>query len=627
MVIICYSISPDFDSSSIVKQLKVPGQGDYFFVKYLSIILAEYCGCRYNGFRMLHLKLGKSAGRDYLSIVRGYWDPAAKRSRTKTIQSLGYLDILREQYTDPVGHFQGVVGDMNAEREKAQAQFSLQVDPSALLSDSTGHRKNLGYAALSLIYHELGLHRFFSNRSRSWQCSYSVNEIMKLLVFSRILSPASKRSTCRQKGKYFEKMDFSLADIYRCLSRVNTLRDAIQLHLHNKMVEQYGRSAELVYYDLTNYYFEIDEQDELRKKGVSKEHRPDPIIQMGLFTDSDGIPIAYRLFPGNTNDSETLIPLMAEIKKKYGVKRTIVVADKGLNTGDNIAFNILAKNGYVFSQSVRGGNKELKEYVLNDTGYRTLSDGFRLKSRVYPREIWVTTKEGKKTRVPIEEKQVTIYSAKYAAKAKRDRQAVVQKAHQLVANPSSYTKATSYGAAKYVKRLVFDQKTGEIIDSKQRPVFDEEKLKEEERFDGYYVIATSECKKSDEEILEIYRGLWQIEEAFRVSKGDLEARPVYLSREDRIQAHFLVCFIALYIARLLAMRLDKKYSVGRISSSLNAMSVSFVGENLYVGDYADEITSDLKEKLQIDLDRKFVTLGEIRKIIGATKQGFHPQGP
>ena len=317
---------------------------------------------------------------------------------------------------------------------------------------------------------------------------------------------------------------------------------------------------------------------------------------------------------------------MADMKKRYGISRAIVVADKGLNTGDNIAFDILAGNGYVFSQKVRGAARELKDYVLDDSGYRALNEGFRSKSRLYPREIWVTTKEGKKTKVTVDEKQVAIYSSKYAAKARADRHVVLEKARKLIAEPSKYTRSTSHGAAKYVKNLAFDAKTGEVISVGKKLVLDERKLALEERLDGYYMVVTSECDKSDEEILEIYKGLWQIEDAFRVSKSDLETRPVYLSREDRIRAHFLVCFLALYIARLLAKQLDNKYSVARIASSLNAMSVSFVGENLYVGDYADEVTADLKEKLKIDLDRKFLTLGEIRKIIGATKQSFYPRG-
>lgn len=214
-----------------------------------------------------------------------------------------------------------------------------------------------------------------------------------------MLDPGSKKKAYEEKDKYFEKMDFSLDDLYRSLSKINTLKDKVQIHIHKKIKDQYNRSSELVYYDLTNYYFEIDEQDSVRKKGVSKEHRPDPIIQMGLFTDSLGIPIKYSLFSGNTNDCETLIPQVGALKKEYGIMHTIVVADEGLNTGDNIAFNILAGNGYIFSQSVRGENKDLKDFVLEEKGYKALNEGFKSKSKLTPRTISVTTKEGKKKKV------------------------------------------------------------------------------------------------------------------------------------------------------------------------------------------------------------------------------------
>jgi transposase len=277
----------------------------------------------------------------------------------------------------------------------------------------------------------------------------------------------------------------------------------------------------------------------MRKKGVSKEHRPDPIIQMGLVTDSSGIPITFDTFPGNTNDCETYTPVFKQIRKDFNLGRIIIVADKGMNTGNNIAYCVLNGNGYVFSQTVRGGHIELKDYVLGESDYRSMEGGFKIKSRLYPRLVYVTDINGKKQKVRLDEKQVVFYSPDYDKRAKAERAAAVAKAQDLVADPSKYKRATSYGAAKYVKNLVFDEKTGEILDSKQKPVFDEAKLTEEEKYDGYYAIVTSELKESDDKILDIYRGLWQIEEAFRVCKGDLEARPVYLSRRERIAAHFM----------------------------------------------------------------------------------------
>jgi hypothetical protein len=516
----------------------------------------------------MYLQIGNNKGRKYLSIVQGYRDPLTKKVRHKTVKSLGYLDELTKHYPDPIAYFRGVTEKMNKKAALEREPVTISLDPKEALTENQTNRKNIGYAALSKLYYELGLDIFFYNNSRSFKSEFNTNNIMKLLIFSRILDPASKKKTYQEKDRYFENMQFSLDDIYRCLTQVVTFKDSLQLHLHQKMKDKFGRSTELVYYDVTNYYFETDRQDELKRKGVSKEHRPDPIVQMGLLMDTKGIPIFYDLFPGNSNDCLTLLPVLDKVKKAYQVGRTIVVADKGVNTADNIAFSLTRGDGYVYSQTVRGANKELKDYVLDESGYRQIGDDYKIKSRLYPREIAVSNANGGRTKVRIDEKQVVFYSAEYDAKAKADRKVALLKARDLVNNPARYHKAISYGAAKYVKNLVFDPATGEILTTRQKPFFDEEKLRQEEKFDGYYAIITSEWKKTDQEIIDIYRGLWRIEEAFKVTKSDLAARPVYLSRNDHIQAHFLICFIALVIVRLLALSLGNKYSIPAIVESL-----------------------------------------------------------
>ncbi len=568
----------------------------------------------------MNLRKGKSNGRIYLSIVHGYRDPVTKKVKHKTIKSLGYLDELKKSYPDPVAHFEAVVAEMNKERALENQPVEFSINPNEVLLDSTANRKNIGYAALSKLYHELGLHTFFSNHSRAFKSKFNTNNIMKLLIYSRILFPASKKKTYEQKDRYFENSDFSLDDVYRSLTQVITFKDKLQRHLHRRLEDKYSRTTELVYYNVTNYYFEIDEQDEMRRKGVSKEHRPDPIVQMGLLMDTMGIPIMYDLFPGNTNDCLTLMPILDQVKKNYEIGQTIVVADKGINTADNIAFNLAKGDGYVYSQTVRGGNKELKSYVLEQDGYRQYGDGFKIKSRLYPREIAVSNAEGGRTKLRVDEKQVVFYSPDYDRKAKADREPALLKARDLVKNPARYKRAISYGAAKYVKNLVFDPKTGEVMASKQKPVFDEVRLKEEEKFDGYYAIVTSEWKKTDEEIVDIYRGLWRIEEAFKVTKSDLESRPVYCSRIDHIKAHFLTCYVALIIASLLAINLENKYSVHRIVESLNKASGSLLEENWYVFNHTDEITKTISEKMGVDLNRKYLRVGEIKKMLGATKK-------
>lgn len=563
----------------------------------------------------------KKTGRIYLSIVQSYRDSITKKPKHITIKSLGYLDELQKQYEDPIAFFTEEVQKMNEQNAADNSAISFSINKDERISVDSTNRKNFGYAALSKIYHELKIDSFLKNRQRHSKEDYDANAIMKLLVFSRLLYPASKKKTYENRNVFFENFDFSLDDIYRCLSLLNKYKDDLQLWIHEHIKEKYNRNTNLVYYDVTNYYFEIDEQDELRRNGVSKEHRPDPIVQMGLFMDTNGIPITYKLFPGNSPDKTTLIPALRRIQHDYSLGRIIVVADRGIITGDNIWYTLSAGNGYVFSYSVRSADKEFKNFVLNENGYVNKGDGFKIKSRLYPREILVTTTNGKKMKKVVDEKQVVFYSEKYALKAKYERAAAIEKAKDLIKNPTKYNKSTSYGASKYVKNLAFNEDTGEILESAQQHLlFDEEKLREEEKYDGYYAIVTSEYKESDDKIIEIYRGLWKIEESFKVTKSDFESRPVYLSLKEHIEAHFLTCFVALVIVRLLEYKLQSKYSVSAILESLTKASCSHIQHNYYLFDFYNEILSDIGAILDIDFGKKIMTLGEIKKILGKTKK-------
>ncbi len=513
----------------------------------------------------------KKTGRTFLSIAHNYYDKQSGKTRAKTIQALGYLDDLKKEIDDPIAHYTQLAKEMNEKHKASRIPLVFEFKAGDTIDRNSVQRKNLGYAAFNQIYYELGIHQFMTNRQRNLKIDYQLNEVLKMLVFQRILNPASKLKTFGDKDRYFEKYDFALADVYRSLSRFRHYKDDLLLFLHKQVTERYGRDTSNVFYDVTNYYFEIDEPDQLRKKGVSKEHRPNPIVQMGLLIDQHGLPITYKLFSGNTNDCNTLLPILSEIREKYGIGRMVVVADKGLNTGSNIAYNLIQGDGYVYSQTVRGANNELKAFVLDQTGYRKMGEDFMLKSRCYPRDIAVTDKNDRPVKVPVDEKQIIFYSDKYAKRARAEREPALMKARELVADPCQFNKATSYGAAKYIKDLIFDKETGEILTTRHIPKLDLEKLKEEEQFDGYYAIVTSECDLSDEKVIETYRGLWQIEESFRITKSDLETRPVYVSREDHIESHFLTCVTGQEILQGIGS-FYPCYSSGGINSEENLKS-------------------------------------------------------
>jgi transposase len=573
----------------------------------------------------MHLRkaLNKHTGRTYLSIVHSYRDGLGK-TKSKVIKSLGYLDALEEKYDDPIIHFTAVTKKMEAER-KSGKRVSATFDTGKKLKKGVIYRKNYGYVIFSNTYHALDIHIFLKNARRHEGFEFNNDAIMRLLIYSRLLYPGSKRAAVLNKEHFFENFKFSLDDVYDALDHFDGICAALLQHLHKKVTELYGRDTDLVYYDVTNYYFEIDRQDELRKKGPSKEHRKDPIVQMGLLIDKQGLPISYRLFPGNTHDSQTLMPVLTEVKKKFGVKRIIAVADKGLNSGDNIAYNMILGDGYIYSKSVRGAGKEFKEWILDESGYRIVTDKYKMKSKVFPdAPNWVTVgksgKKNKKKNVPIEQKWVVFYSEKYAARARYKREEAIAKALKMIENPAKYRSTFDYGAAGYIENIKIDKETGEISNVDDTLILDREKIAEEEKYDGYYAIVTSELDDPDEHIIDTYRGLWRIEESFKVTKSTLKSRPVYLRTEKHINAHFLICFIALLIARITELRLEGKYTIAQITETLRKVECSNIDQNLWLFDYTDDVTDDMNAVFGTDFGQQVMSLKNIRKNLGMTKR-------
>lgn len=560
--------------------------------------------------------------RVYLQIVHKYRDKETKRIRSKTIKSLGYLDELEKEYDDPIAYFSEMAQKLDAERKSEVSDYTISFSKAEKLPVGTNLVKNFGYAAASLIYHQLEIHSFLKNRQRHTKEEFDANVIMQLLVYCRLLFPGSKRAAFENRNKFFEKTNYSQDDIYRCLTFLNKHREALQIWMNQKIKEVYGRDSSLIYYDVTNYYFETDEQGDFLHKGVCKEHRPNPIVQMGLFMDNNGIPITYELFPGNTNDCLTYRPNFGRIKKQFDLGRVISVADKAMTTGDNIWYtiNTPTHDGYVFSMSIRGADKKMKDYVLNEDGYVWLGTEYKRKSRKYPRTIHVTTAAGKKMDKQADEKQVVFWSEKYAKRAKAEREAALKKANDLAKNPGSYNRATSYGAAKYIKKIDFDKETGEILAASSVLEINDDLVSEEEALDGYYVLLTSEMDMPDDKIIDIYRGLWKIEESFKVTKSELEARPVYVWTREHIEAHFLTCFVALTIIRILEKMLGYRYSANKILNSLASSNCCHMDENLYLFSYNDEILRDIQKITGIVFDRKVLTLKEIKKNLGDTKK-------
>jgi transposase len=567
----------------------------------------------------LRKTLNKKTGRIFLSIVKGYRDPDTKKVKQKLVEAIGYLDELEKDFDDPIEHFKELAVQMTNEEKKSERPLTFTFNANEKIISSSTLRKNLGFLVLSYFYHKLNIDKFFINRQRNLNIEYSLNNIFQMLAYSRVLFPCSKKKSYENMDYFFADFDFSLDDVYRALDYFNFYKNDLLLHTHEMVRMMYGRDMSNVYYDVTNYYFEIDEPDELRKKGVSKEHRPNPIVQMGLLIDNSGLPITYRLFEGNTNDCETLMPVLDDLKNDYGLKRIIVVADKGMNTGENIAYNILHKNGYVYSQTVRGANADLKDFVLSDKNYVVSKDGFKIKSRVVTTDIWVTNASSKKVKVPIEQKQVVFYSPEYAKKAHCDREKAIEKAKKIIGTKKN-GKLPAKGSFKYIISTPCDTETGELYECEDIHYIDNDKIQEEMKFDGYYAIITSELNMSDSDILDAYRALWKIEESFKITKSELKTRPVHMSTKDHIEAHFLTCFFALLLIRLVEMKTEHKYSAKTLINEMKNITGTYLDENYYMLDHYTNIVRDLGDTAGIDFTKRFMTLGEIKKILAETKK-------
>lgn len=575
------------------------------------------------------------------------------RTKQKCIENLGRLDELQKRFDDPVSHFKKVAEEKNAEQNTSR-KTSVPIDLSSTMSTSEDNLRNVGYAVLKDLYKQLELDKFWKLVLRKTSIQYDLEAVFRLLVFSRILYPGSKRDTFLNKAAYFEDMDgFSLKDTYKALDVFDQYDEQLQKWIYSHSSKICERDMSVSYFDCTNYYFDIGRSDmdtfdddgrpvdgkgnpaeiKYRKRGPEKNHRPDPIVEMGLLMDKNGIPLAFDLFPGNESEKVHMRPIINRVKSQFGSGRVIFVADRGLNTSDNIYFlngdnkaDHNPRDGYVYGQSVRGADAEFKAWVLKGdykTEKLTDDDGrevtFTHKSRIHPKTIQVNTtvpgqKKKRKKSVSIDQKQMAYYSEKYAKKQKHDRDIMVARAKDLIKHQKKYDKITAAGSGAYIQNIAFDKSTGEIIESREL-VLDEAKIAEEEKYDGYYSIVTSELKMSDHEMRETYRGLARIEETFKISKTEFESRPVFVWTNEHIEGHFATCFTALVLIRLLQSKLGSRYPIGKTIESLRKYNCTQIGTTLYQFVYYDEILEECGKIFHLELNNRYRTREQIRRLL------------
>ena len=560
--------------------------------------------------------LKEKSGKRRLVIYESYW--CEGRSKSRTVETLGFFDDLKAEHDDPIAWGKQLAKEKTEEKKAQNQKIAIDLFPAQKINKQTEDRKNIGSAALLGIYNALKIPQALRSATRELKISYNLDSIMRLLVCERILYPGSKLCAWHNKHHYFFKSSFSDDDVYRSLDVLAQIKDAVISTMNRAIQKADIRNLDAVYYDVTNYYFEIDKEDDLRKKGVSKQHQKTPLVQMGLLQDANGIPISYRIFSGNTPDCQTMIPVLDDLKHSNSLDRVIVVADKGLNCSQNIAACVGKGDGFIFSQSIRGtkSNNSLRKWVLDESGY-DVHEGYKIKSMQGSKTVHLKLEDcdgGKARDVKIDVKYVAKWSAKYEARARKKREETIKKAMQLIKNPGAYSKATSYGAAKYVENLYFDKESGEILTDFNLGL-NEKAIKEDEALDGYYLIVTSETNWSDEKISNAYHELWQIEETFKITKSEIEARPVYVRKKDHIESHFLTCYISLVILRLLQLKTG--LHPAKIKEELAAMSGTNITKNWWVFDHRSDNSDIIVDTLGLqDLKLKNLRALDIRKLIG-----------
>ena len=601
----------------------------------------------------MYLKQQKRPNGDiYLSIMEKYYVPKVG-ARERTIEGIGCVSILKDKYDDPIAHFTQYANELT-EKANADKKRTITISLDEELEIGTNDTRNVGYGIIKALYKELELDRFWNWKTRGKRTKFSTDQIFRLLTFSRALNPGSKKYTLDKKDFFFEPFDgFSLDDIYHALDIIAENQEELQKWIFERSQKLCERDISVSYFDCTNYYFDIGHPDvdlldddgnpidkngnpvpaKYRKRGPEKNHRPDPIVEMGLLMDKNGIPIAYDLFPGNESEKVHMRPIINRVKKDFSDCRIIYVADRGLNTSDNIYWlngdnkgDYNPRDGYVYGQSVRGADAEFKLWVLSG-GYQTdkLIDEegdeitFQHKSRIYPKELHVNvTKPGQKKpakkKVVVDQKQMVYYSRKYAKKQKADRDAMIARAIDLIKYPKKYDRVTSKGSAAYVKNISFDKSTGEIVDGKVLEL-DREKILEEEKYDGYYSIVTSELKMPDEEMRRVYGGLAKIEASFKVTKTCFASRPVYVWLNEHIDAHFATCFLALVLIRLLEHKLNHAFPTGQILESLKSYNCTHMDANHWKFTYYDEIIDACSKAFDMDLNQMYRTQQEVQRLL------------
>lgn len=570
----------------------------------------------------MRLNIVKSKNAEQLYIIKSFRKEDGKTS-SRIVKKLGTMASLLPKHDN---NREKVIawGKEQAElltAQEATETLSIEISLSENKQNKKGEKKlfQCGYLFPQYIYHKLGLHEICKEISNKHNINYDLSDILAKLIYTRILSPNSKLSSFESSKDFVQPPNFELHQIYRALSLLSGYSDEIQAKLYKNSLDVLDRNKGILYYDCTNYFFEIEKEKGSRKYGKCKEHRPNPIVQMGLFMDGNGLPLAFSIFPGNESEQPSLKPLEKKIIQDFGLSKFVVCTDAGLASTDNRIYNNIQNRSFIVTQSLKSIKSHIKEWALSPIGWKI--DGseneYNLNEinendymdTIFHKERWINENG-------LEQRLIVSFSPKYKYYQRDIRLSQIERAEKnILKGKSSQTRNTN-SPNRFIQETAITE-DGEIA-NKKFCTLDDEKIKNEEMFDGFYAVCTTlEDKISD--ILHINKQRWQIEAAFRTMKTEFKARPVYLQRDERIESHFLTCFIALLILKIIENKLNNKYSTEDIIHTLRKMSLYKLRGLGYMSSYErTDLTDDLHKVFGFQTDNEFISVKTMKNIFKIT---------
>ena len=580
----------------------------------------------------MKLTISKSKNSTSLYVAKSFYANGTRTS--KIVEKLGTVAELEKKLNgqDPIEWAKKYIEELNRKEKEEKREVLVKYSPSKLINKGEQHLFNGGYLFLKKIYHEIGLHKICKRISQKYKFDFDLDSIFSRLVYGRVIFPSSKLATHELSKKFIEQPNFDLHQIYRALEILAKETDFIQSAIYENSLKIFKRNTGVLYYDCTNYFFEIEQEDGNKQYGLSKDHKPNPIIQMGLFMDGDGIPLAFSMNKGNMNEQLTLKPLEKKIISDFELSKFIVCTDAGLASAENRKFNDKDGRAFITTQSIKKLKAHLKKWALAADGWKlpgsekdydiskldemlekaNPEDREKIRSKVFYKERWI--KEN-----GFEQRLIVTYSIKYRDYQRKIRNGQIERAQKLIdTNPTKIKKCNSNDYKRFIHTTSCTS-DGEVAEKEFYSIHSSLILKEE-AFDGFYAVCTN-LEDDVSEIIKVNCRRWEIEECFRIMKSEFKARPVYLSNDDRIEAHFTTCFIALILYRLLEKKLKEQFTCHEIITGLRDMNFLELRGEGYVPAYTrSDFTDALHDAFGFRTDYQIVTSSIMKKILKDTKK-------